>query len=152
MNFESNQTHSLLTDELMERNKKPSYNKVALLMGIGLLGVVAIGCSMNSFSASEPAALSLQYDSGSLVIGSVINIIIYGSGRYLVKYDNTEIWTKYETDATWWTEDSQFKVVPGLAGGTSVSFESVHLPGMYIWDDDTYSFMEDTSVTPGLEG
>mmetsp|Transcript_13491 Transcript_13491/g.13228 ORF Transcript_13491/g.13228 Transcript_13491/m.13228 type:complete len:95 (+) Transcript_13491:222-506(+) len=78
-------------------------------------------------------------------------MIMKKHGRYLVKYDNTEIWSKYESDNAWFTEDSRFYLRPGLGGGTSISFESVHLPGWYIWDDDTYSFMEELAAHPGME-
>ncbi len=59
-------------------------------------------------------------------------------------------------------EDSQFRIVPGLADPTKISFESVNFPGYYLrhWDynlkvaqnDDSNAFKQDATFTrvPGL--
>jgi len=52
-----------------------------------------------------------------------------------MRHSNYEIWSQDDDDTDLFMSDSTFKVVDGLAGGKSTSFESKNYPGYYLFHD-----------------
>ena len=147
MNLENQDIYGLLSNEQSQRYQKSTSKK--LLMGLGLVGMVALAFSVNNYySSGEFVSLQQAATASEIVPGSTVRFILLKHGRYLVKYDNKEVRTKYESEDPWFDEDSVFLVHPALDGTEgAVSFEAPHTPGEYIIDEDTYAKMRE--VQPG---
>jgi len=96
--------------------------------------------AIENLSAPEPVA------NVEMTIGKLVRFRSKNFPNDFLRHSNYEIWKQAEDNSDLFLKDSSFKVVAGLAGDNSYSFQSENYPTYYLTHDGELLYIKEVTT------